>query len=65
MHIAMGLLGIVLAGCLIWLLLIEAGNRKRSMISWAAWVAALSALSITALMLAAFLFVGGPFPLRK
>jgi len=35
MHIAMGLLGIVLAGC------------------------------FTALMLAAFLFIGGPLPMRK
>ena len=62
MRITLGLssiLGMAIAGCLIWLLLIEAGNIDRRSSFWVARVAGLVVLILILLMVAIFLLIGG------
>ena len=60
MRIIVALLAFALAGCLTWLLLIEAENVERRTVFWVMRVVARALLILTALMVAGFFFVGGP-----
>ena len=65
MRIALGLFsiaGMALAGCLIWLLLIEAGNIDRRSSFWVTRVAGLVVLILLLLMVAIFLLIDDPLP---
>ena len=53
-------LGMAIAGCLIWLLLNEAGNIDRRSSFWVARVVGLAVLILILLMVAIFLLLGGP-----
>jgi hypothetical protein len=60
MRNALGLLNVAIAGGLIWLLLIEAGNTERRIGFWLARVVGLVDLILLLLLSAAFLLAGGP-----
>ena len=63
MQIALGffsILGMAIAGGLIWLLLKEAGDIDRRSSFWLARVAGLVVLILILLMVAIFLLIGGP-----
>ena len=57
-HIVAGLLGMAIAGCLIWLMLVQAGE-SRCPGFWVAQKAALVALTAAVLVLATSVFLGG------
>ena len=60
MYSATALFSMMVAGGLIWLLLIEAGNTERRPSFWVARIAGLSMLTLLFLMVALFLLIGGP-----
>jgi hypothetical protein len=63
MQIALGffsILGMAIAGGLIWLLLKEAGDIDRQSNFWLVRVVALVVLILILLMVAIFLLIGGP-----
>ena len=60
MLVALGVLSTMLAGIVIRLLLVEAGNTERRPSLWLMRVAGLSVLILLLLFFAGFLFAGGP-----
>jgi hypothetical protein len=63
MRIALGLssiAGMAIAGCLIWLLLIEAGNIDRRSSFWVTRLAGHAVLILILLMVAIFLLIDDP-----